>query len=196
MGESIRDAQLVLQNHGIQVSLREIERADAKSGVVLQTIPEAGAILHEGDRVILQMSRGSVKPKISVPSLLGLSEERAATLLRAKGFTVGSVSYQSSSRPAGTVIAQAPAESSLLSEGSAVSYTVSIGQAISLRTVPSLLGLSYADAIARLREVGLVVGSLTSIHSAAPRGTVIEQSPASGTPITSSTVSVDLYLSN
>lgn len=196
VGKSLRDAQLILQNQGINTTVQEVNEPDSPSGIVLRTIPAAGSVLHEGDRVILQLSSTPKEQKISVPNLLGLTEERAATLLRAKGFTIGKISYQSSSRPAGTVIAQMPSEAGELREGSAVSYTVSIGQTVSLRTVPELLGLSYADAIARLREVGLVVGSLTSIDSAAPRGTVIEQSPAAGTPITSSTVSVDLYLSN
>ncbi|MBO5938940.1 MAG: PASTA domain-containing protein [Clostridia bacterium] len=196
VGKSERDARLILQNHGIEADLQEVDTKDVPKGAVLATIPAAGALLHEGDRVVLQISRGEEERNLSVPNLVGLSEERAATLLRAKGFSVGSISYQSSSRPAGVVIAQTPAAWSERPEGSSVSYTVSIGESIFLRTVPELLGLSYADAVARLREYGLVVGKLTSIESAAPRGTVIEQTPAAGTPITSSTVSVDLYLSN
>ncbi len=196
VGKSERDARLVLQNHGIQASLQEIDDKESPKGSVLATIPAAGTLLHEGDRVILQISRGETEHNVFVPTLIGLTEERAATLLRAKGFTVGIVSYQSSSRPAGTVIAQSHTAASELPEGSSVSYTVSIGESVALRKVPELLGLSYADAVARLREYGLVVGKMTSIESAAPRGTVIEQSPAAGTPITSSTVSVDLYLSN
>ena len=195
IGKSVRDARLVLQNHGIESTLQEIN-TPAQSETVLGTIPEEGTLLHEGDKVILQISRKTATPSVSLPSLLGLTEEKAATLLRTKGLAVGKVSYQNSSSPAGTVIAQSPTAGTLLSKGSTISYTVSIGEAVSLRTVPELLGLSYADAIARLREHGLVVGSLTSVHSAAPHGTVIQQSPAAGTPITSSTVSVDLYLSN
>ena len=195
IGKSVRDARLVLQNHGIESTLQEIDTT-AQGGTVLGTIPEEGTLLHEGDRVILQISRKAAVPSISVPTLLSLTEERAATLLRAKGLAVGKISYQNSPSPAGTVIAQSPTAGSTLAEGGAVSYTVSIGETVALRTVPELLGLSYADAIARLREHGLVVGSLTSVQSAAPHGTVIQQSPAAGTPITSSTVSVDLYLSN
>jgi len=195
-GQSERDASLLLGNHGISVSLREIEAENAPKGTVLQTIPKAGTTLREGDQVILQVSKGTAHRTLSVPSLLGLTEAQANTLLRTKGFLVGSVSYQNSPRPAGIVIAQTPSASSEAHEGVAISYTVSLGPSTSLRTVPNLCGLSYADAVARLREYGLVVGSLTSVANAAPRGTVIGQTPPAGTPITSTTVSVDLYLSS
>lgn len=194
-GKSERDARLALSNHGIAITVHETENESTPKGTVLGTIPSAGTLLRKGDGVVLQISKGASFSTVAVPSLLGLTEAQASTLLRAKGLAVGKVSYASSSRPAGTVIGQAPTASDEVREGTAVSYTVSLGQN-SLRTVPNLCGLSYADAVARLREVGLVVGSLYSLPSAAPRGTVIEQSPPAGTPITSSTVSVDLYLSN
>ena len=195
-GKSERDARLILKNQGLRVDVQKIDAKDTPKGSVLGTRPKAGATLHEGDRVILQVSRGQTLQLLSVPNLSGLTEERASTLLRAKGLRVGTVSYAVSERPAGTVIAQTPNSHASLHAGDTVSYTVSIGQSISLRSVPNLCGLSYADAVARLREYGLVVGSLSSIESAAPRGTVIRQSPEAGTPITSSTVSVDLYLSS
>lgn len=196
VGQSERDATLTLQNLGILCTVRVVASNTAPQGTVLQTIPPAGTSLREGDRVVLQISQGSSVSLVTVPNLFGLTETQASTLLRVKGFSVGSVSYQSSDRPAGTVIAQTPTASSEAHEGASVSYTVSLGQNTSLRTVPNLCGLSYADAVARLREYGLVVGSITSVSNAAPRGTVIEQTPPAGTPITSSTVSVDLYLSS
>ncbi len=194
-GKSERDARLALSNHGISITVREIENESTPKGTVLGTIPSAGTMLRKGDGVVLQISKGASFSTVAVPSLLGLTEAQASTLLRAKGLSVGQVSYASSSRPAGTVIGQTPTASDEVREGTAVSYTVSLGQN-SLRTVPNLCGLSYADAVARLRDVGLVVGSLYSVEHAAPSGTVIEQTPVAGTPITSSTVSVDLYLSS
>lgn len=196
IGQSERDAELLLGNHGISVSIRELEDDTVPKGQVIQTLPKAGTMLREGDQVILQISKGSAHLTISVPSLLGLTEAQANTLLRTKGFSVGKISYQTSSRPAGIVISQAPSASSEVREGAEISYTVSLGPNTALRTVPNLCGLSYADAVARLREYGLVVGGLTSVQNPAPRGTVIEQTPPAGTPITSTTVSVDLYLSS
>lgn len=196
VGTNERDAQLALNNQGISVSIREVSDKSVPQGTVLEMIPKAGTLLREGDHVILQISKGTPPTKSDVPNLLGMTEVQAATLIRTKGFSIGKVSYASSSRPAGTVIAQTPNASAEAVEGSAISYTVSLGQSTSLRTVPNLCGLSYADAVTRLREYGLVVGSLYSLPNAAPKGTVIEQTPSAGTPITSSTVSVDLYLSN
>ena len=73
---------------------------------------------------------------------------------------------------------------------------VSIGNRYDLRVVPDLYGMSEKDAVNALREQGLTVGAIYPLSHAAPRGTVIVQSPVAGTPITSSTVTVDLYVSS
>ena len=63
-------------------------------------------------------------------------------------------------------------------------------------SVPDLYGMSLEEAAEKLREFGLVIGNTYPVANAAPKGTVITQSPVAGTPLTSSTVSVDLYVSS
>ena len=192
-GLPLREARLILENHGIAVTLRE--EASPSAGIVLGTLPPAGSLLRRGDRLVLRIGAGETLPMVPTPSLSGLSEGNAAARLTAHGLKVGQVTYAASGHPAGTVIAQSPAPHTDVAGGTAVSYTVSAGNSILLKTLPDLCGLTRAEAAARLRQVGLVVGTVYALESAAPQGRVLSQEPPAGTVITSSTVSVDLYLS-
>ena len=73
--------------------------------------------------------------------------------------------------------------------------TVSLGQITEQKKVPDLYGLTKEEAISKLSEVGLVLGNVSSVVSGAPSGTVITQSVAAGTTITSSITSVDVGIS-
>lgn len=195
-GLSVRDATLRLINQGLQVLVAEEFSDTSDRGVVLSTIPAPGSTLGEGASVTLRVSAGRQLHPVSVPDLCGLTESAADALLRSRGLVTGQVTYRVSSHPAGTVLEQTPAPHGESEEGSAVSYTVSSGDQYHLRTVPDLFGMSREDAVLTLRAYGLVVGDCFPVASAAPRGTVITQDPVAGTPISSATVSVDLYLSS
>ena len=193
-GKSRRDASLVLRNRGVSPKIREEYSDTVTKGCVLGTIPATGTSLSEGDTVILRVSLGKKILLATVPSLSGSTEGQAQALLRAASLKAGTVTYQTSSLPVGTVIAQEIAPGATLEQGTAVSFTVSAGDRFSIRTVPDLYGLSLTEAEATLRQVGLVVGSVYPVAGSAARGTVMTQSPLPGAPITPSTVSVDLYV--
>ena len=195
-GKTKRDARLILTNQNIQSSIIEEYSDQYEAGTVLSTLPSAGQALKEGAVVTLRVSAGKQKQTALVPSLTGLTESAAHTLLHSGGWQTGTVTYRASSLPIGTVIDQSPKAHAEAEKGAAISYTVSTGDRYDTKNVPDLYGLTEQEAAARLREYGLVVGSRFPVASAAPKGTVITQSPLPGTPITSSTVSVDLFLSS
>ena len=195
-GKNQRDAALILRNAGLSATVTEEYSDTVRKGTVLGTEPQAGIALSQGDSVVLRVSLGKQVLRASVPDLFGLGESDANSLLRSAGFVPGAVSYQTSSYPVGTIIAQSDAAHTVLEEGSVISYTVSAGDRYAMRTVPDLYGMSLSNAADKLREVGLVIESTYPVAHAAPRGTVISQFPAPGAPITSSTVSVTLYVSS
>jgi serine/threonine-protein kinase len=127
---------------------------------------------------------------------LGLTEVRARGSLAAIGFEVGEIKYAASESPSGTVIAQSASAYSLLEIGARVDLTVSAGPAFSQKKVPQLYGLTVDEARLRLAEVGLVCGRIYSVQSGSGVATVVSQSIAAGTPITSGTVSIDIYVSS
>ncbi|MBQ8331771.1 MAG: PASTA domain-containing protein [Clostridia bacterium] len=196
VGLDRREAVLTLKNQGLTVTVTEEYSSTAPKGTVIGTRPAAGSVLSEGDSVTLRISAGKQILRVSVPDLFGKTEQAASSLLSAAGLKAGGVSYQASSYPAGTVIEQSVAANTTADEGSTVSFTVSAGHHYSSRTVPDLYGMSVENAKAKLRDYGLVAGSVYSMGSASEGGTVIAQTPIAGTPITSSTVAVDLYVSS
>lgn len=195
-GRTERDACLHLRNAGLSTAITRAYSDTAPKGTVLSSTPEAGASLREGETVTLHISLGKQTLRLAVPDLFGKSETDAAARLRAAGLSLGSISYVSSTHPAGTVIAQTPAAHTSLEEGSTVSVTVSAGDRYAIRTVPDLYGMNTEQAAIKLREYGLVVGESYPIANAAPKGTVIAQSPLAGAPITSALVEVHLYISS
>lgn len=194
VGLSRRDALLALRNHGVRYEIHEIYSDQAPAGTVIATSPHAGASISEGTTVSLTVSRGRSVILCAVPSLVGLSEIQAASRLQSAGLSVGQVTYVPSDRTAGTVLSQDTSPSSLVEQGSAVSLTVSAGYAYAVQTIPSLYGMTTAQAEAKLREYGLVLGRVTVMSGDRPSGTIVAQSPLPDTPITSSVVSVDVYL--
>ena len=194
-GLSQREAELILKNQSLTVSIQSKESAQP-GGTVLSTVPPAGTPLYEGDTVTLLLSREKKEKLTYVPELLGLSESEARERLQYAGLSAGEIRYTTSSAPAGTVIEQQYAAHTVLRAHTEVSLQISLGDHYSLRLVPDLYGKNEEEAAALLREYGLTVGSIYTVSNAAPKGTVISQSPLPGTPLTSSLWSVDLYVSS
>lgn len=195
-GKTKRDAVLILTNQKIQSTVIEEFSDHHPAGTVLSTLPTAGQELKEGATVTLRISAGKRIQTLRVPNLIGLTEAAAHSLLHSGGFQIGTVTYRASSQPWGTIIDQTPSDHTEIEKGATVSYTVSTGDRYDTKILPDLYGMTQADAARALRDYGLVIGSCFPVASAAPKGTVITQNPLPGTPITSSTVSVDLYISS
>ena len=196
VGMTKRDALLILTNQSLQYTVIEEFSDTHPAGTVLSTLPAAGQKLRAGATVTLRISQGKQTHLLRVPNLIGLTESAANSLLHSSGFPIGTVTYQASSHPSGTVIDQSPSDHTEVEKGATVSYTVSTGSLYDTKTLPDLYGMTQSEAALALREYGLVIGSCFPVASAAPKGTVIAQFPLPDTPITSSTVSVDLYLSS
>ncbi len=194
VGQDSRDALLSLYNSGVAVKCITEYSDSVSEGVIISTLPTAGTQLFSGEILTLTVSAGKQTQSASVPDLYGLGEVQALSILSERGFVSGKITYKPSSLPAGTVIEQSYAPYSSLPTGTEIDICVSLGAA-QTKAVPDLYGLDRKSAAKKLAEVGLVLGGIYSVASGAPQGTVISQSPAVGTPITSSVTSVDIYIS-
>ena len=150
--------------------------------------------MSSGESVTLVLSKGKPVRRAYVPDLLGLGESEAIARLRYAGLPVGGIRYVTDKQSAGTVISQSYPAYSMVEADTSVDLTVSLGDRYTPRTVPDLYGLDADEARALLALYGLTVGSTLPLGNAAPAGTVISQSPPAGTPLSSSTVAVDLYV--
>jgi serine/threonine-protein kinase len=129
---------------------------------------------------------------LPVPSVIGLREEPATSLLRSSGFDV-EVEYAPSDQRAGTVIAQNPSAGELLRMTSTVTITVAEGKpspSPSTAVVPDVIGLTEGAARAALRKEGFEVRVVSEAECdpADPgcdyrSGVVWAQSPSAGANI-------------
>ena len=196
VGKSEREALITLRENEVITKMIREHSETVEAGRIISTVPSAPAQIREGDILTLHVSLGKKITTIPVPDLYNLTESGAISAITDRALSVGDISYEASALPAGRVISQSPAPFSELTEGEKVSFTVSAGDRFSSHLIPDLYGMTVEQASAKLREVGIVVGSIYSVSSGAPSGTVVAQSPIPSSPIVSSITSVDLYISS
>lgn len=104
---------------------------DKEVGVVLDQTPNVGASINAKTTITLKVSKGDENQSVSVPSVMGLSEEQAKKDLTAVGLTVGSVSYaESQTVDKGKVMTQTLSAGQEAPSGSIVNLVISSGKAV------------------------------------------------------------------
>jgi hypothetical protein len=117
------------------------------------------------------------KPKTAaVPHLLGLSRADASAALHRVGLTIGAITRQPSSQPAGTVLRQGTSAGSSLDAGTSVAVIV----ASPLPRVPDVVGDVKATAVSQVRAAGFSVQISTRKTTSGEDNVVLSQSPAGG----------------
>ena len=98
------------------------------AGYVVASEPEEGRTLHRGDTIKLILSKGP-KPPATWPLtyFVGMKLEQVIGQLKNLNLTRGSVDYEYSDEPEGTIISQNPAAQTQVSDGAKVSFVVSKG---------------------------------------------------------------------
>jgi len=162
------------------------------AGDVIDQDPISGTMVASGSAVDLVVSLGPAT--VATPNVVGLSEAQAIVDITAAGLAVGTVTRQNDDTvPAGDVVAQDPAGGTMVAPGSAVDLVVSLGPGTT--AVPSVVGLSEAQAANTLLTAGLTVGVVTrQPDDTIPAGDVIIQDPDAGTMVASGSA-VDLVVS-
>jgi eukaryotic-like serine/threonine-protein kinase len=157
-------------------------------GDVAATDPRIGTSAKRGATVTIIESTGPVM--IGVPQVTGLTEAAAEAELRKAGLTPGPViTAASNTIPVGVVISTNPVFGSSWPQPKPVGITVSAGPPL-----PSFIGQQFSAAQAEAQQGGYQLQQQT-VSSSQPQGTVINQSPAAGSPITKGEV-VTVQVSN
>jgi eukaryotic-like serine/threonine-protein kinase len=149
--------------------------SSVKSGMVIKSAPAEGNNVAADTVVTLYVSSGAAP--VPVPNVQGEQENKAASTLQNGGFAVVTQPDTTSTQPAGTVVSQNPSPGTQVPPGSKITIFVS-GAA----SVPNVVGLSQASAVASLESAGFKVDTETV---AGPTGTVAgnvwQQSPSAST---------------
>lgn len=162
-------------------------------GQVIQQSPVAGSSAIKGSAVNLTISSGPVK--VTVPNVVGQSQNVAQLAITTANLVLGSSSQQNSDNvPLGSVISQNPLAGTLVSKGSSVNLVISSGPAKVL--VPNVTGQTQSLALQAITSANLVVGTTSQQSSdTVSLGSVISQNPLAGAQVNKGSA-VNLVLSS
>jgi beta-lactam-binding protein with PASTA domain len=139
------------------VTLLVTRRAsDRPKGIVVDQHPSPGKIVASGAPVTLVVSRGP--PKVAVPAVTGLAAADAAKRLAVAGLKPKLVKT-SSRKPAGTVLAQAPAAGTRIRRGTVVTLQVA--------KPPAATTTTAATTTAATRTTATTTAATTTLSSTA-----------------------------
>ncbi len=161
--------------------LGEVSNAQSAEppGDVIGQNPPAGTLVSLNTAISLVVSTGPPGPiTMTVPNVVGMSQQEARTSLEAAGFSPGPITMQASSQAEGTVIDQDPAGGSQAATGKAIHLFVSHAL-IPTKTVvvPDLTGFTLAKARDILAAGELGYSIAPSSGSADDESVITRQTP-------------------
>jgi eukaryotic-like serine/threonine-protein kinase len=183
-GVTLDDAHAALTRAGLTFGVAATQASSAPDGEVIgQSVP-SGSTVAVKTSVDLTVSSGPGTTLAEIPSVVGLQEPAAVSLLTEAGFeNVTAAQQASSDAPAGQVIAQTPAGGESVSTSAEVQLIVSAGPTVEpapVNVVPNVVGLTQAAALTQLSEAGFNEVVISHTSEGTP-GHVARQMPVAGT---------------
>lgn len=116
------DAQKLLKDKELQVTLKEEANDNIETGKVIRYSPQQAKA---GDIIELVVSTGPKTAQGQVPKLIGRDEVTADALLKAAGLKTGTVTYDyDAGKPEGAVLSQSALPGTVLEPSATVDYVV------------------------------------------------------------------------
>jgi serine/threonine-protein kinase len=174
------DAVALLQPLKVKVKVNHPFVDGVAAGLVIDTKPPAGAQVKEHSTVVVNVSAGA--PPVVVPDLSGTTQAQATAKLTDAGLAVGGITKTyDETAAAGSVLAWAH-KGEQVPKHTAIDLNVSAGP--KPRTVPTLAGQPYAQAVTVLQQLGLTAARGPDAFSdTVPIGQVVGTSPAAGASV-------------
>lgn len=122
------EATALLEKEGFVVEKIEEHHDEIVKGNVISQTPEAGSVMSREGTVTIIISSGKLKTDVSMPNLIGMSEEDAKQALTDLGLVCKSVSEEySDTVESGKVCYQSYTEGSSIDEGTEIDLKLSLG---------------------------------------------------------------------
>jgi beta-lactam-binding protein with PASTA domain/predicted Ser/Thr protein kinase len=170
-------ATRTLRDAGFEVTpVRQVTADQAKIGDVIEQTPDPGTFLEKGETVTITV--GKAPRQVTVPNVVGMTEEEARAAITDAGLEVGIVTTQPDPAPAGQVIDQSLPAEQPVDKGSTVDLVVSLGP--EKVSVPDLTCLTYGKASSELSSRGLQIenaGEMPPTPACSKFGKVVFQDP-------------------
>jgi eukaryotic-like serine/threonine-protein kinase len=176
-GQTADAAKAKLEAQGLKVNEVGEYSSDVDKGTVIDTDPAAGQQVAKGSTVELKVSKG-VK-QVVVPDVIGSTADEAKQTMESNGLRA-SVVFVVSSKEQEKVFQSKPTAGSKVDEGSIVKIYVPKQQT----DVPDVTGQTLENATETLRGAGFKVKTTQQPSQDVPEGSVISQSPRSGSKLT------------
>ena len=173
------------RNAGPTAQARQFEKVDkpkgGNRGKVAAGVVAAIAVIAIAVFAFSSLTGGA---KVSVPNVLGETQEQAVQSLESVGLEadVAKKTSYSDTYEAGQVMEQSPDANRQVKKGTKVKLVISKGKETKSTTVPALTGLTQEEAEAALKEANLK-GNPTQEANDADKGTVFEQGTNAGTEV-------------
>lgn len=180
VGTTEEEAQKTLSKKGLgfYVSGREASEKYEKGQIIRQD-PESGTKVDKNTQINVVVSTGKEEEKVKVPNVVGKDEAAGQKELEAAELVVDSDAAYSDDVEEGKIISTAPSAGAEVKAGTKVIMVVSLGP--EKKTVPTITGMTAADADATLVAAGLKSGNVTEEYSNdVEAGVVITQKTEAG----------------
>ena len=161
-----------IEEKGLTPQVRPVSNSDVEEGVVFTQTPTEGTHVDKETVVTIDVSSG--KPEVTIPSVVGQTDDDAVAELTRAGLNAQVVEVNSD-RDVGTVTAQNPGAGTVVVEGTQVRINVSRGP--KPVTVPNVVGLPYDQAASELQRNGFSVSRIDE-ESDQAAGIVTSQTPS------------------
>ncbi len=166
------DFRIIVEKKGVyneEVPVGEIIYQDKEQGIVFKELAV--------NRIKLTVSLGA--EEIEIPILLSLEYRLAEPELKDLGLNPVKIEINNAEFPIGQVIRTDPAEGQTANPGDTITVYISLGPELEDVTVPSLIGMTKAQAKEKLYSLNLDIGSYIP-NEPGDNATIIQHLPEAG----------------
>lgn len=131
VGFTLDSVEKLIRDYGFEIGVKTNEVNDAPVNTVIKQLPEANEMVEAGTKIDIVVSLGPQEKKVTVPKLEGLSQSTAISTISSSGLVLGTINQEHSNIvPENDVISQSIESGEIVSQGTTIDITISIGPEI------------------------------------------------------------------
>ncbi|RJQ31828.1 MAG: Stk1 family PASTA domain-containing Ser/Thr kinase [Actinobacteria bacterium] len=181
-GKSLSSAKEEITKAGLKLGNVSYKESEEAAGTVASQDPAPDEQVSINTAVDLVINKAI--EKYQVPSVIGKTSSQAKSILAKAGFTVSAEEQFDSDIAKGKVISQNPNAGTNQPKNTAITIVVSKGPEEEMVSVPSVVGMQYANAKSTLESLGFVVAAEGSGNNVAAQSPDSGQQVAKGSTVT------------
>ncbi|MHB8870465.1 MAG: Stk1 family PASTA domain-containing Ser/Thr kinase [Thermoleophilia bacterium] len=180
VGKTEVQALVELGKVGLEIDPVSEPSEDQPEGAIFKQEPAFPNKVSVGSAVRVWVSTGPSGTEVDLPNVVGMTEQRALTLLDEELKLTVTLLDRASEEEAGIVVEQFPKAGQRVGEGSRVTVYVSDGSLVPDVSVPDVIGLFKGPAGVKLGDAGFRVRTVEQPEDGYDPGKVFDQDPSPG----------------